>query len=177
MSTFHDSEGSQSVWFGYYLPDGFVAIVYVLRPMFGTREKINIPSMKAKSRLSLRQIEQYARSCILPWLLPVYLLIGSFAAHTVLYLLQYHSSVATTRTNDDLDGSNEDGARPFWTSHKHLSVDSWGATHTAVLVKAFDVRPDVESHPTLAETIPHLLTVRFLLICVERAPPEASLSL
>ncbi len=133
--------------------------------------------MKVGSRLSLIQTRKHAQTWVLPWLLPAYLLIGSFAARTIIYLLQSRSAVTTTQSKDDLDGSNEDGARPYWTSHKHLTDDTWSMTHPAILTQAVHVGPDVRNHPTLLDVVPCILIDRIPQFCVGRAPPHAAFSL
>lgn len=140
-----------------------------------TESQRQILFMQSFPRFDFRRSREWTRKCVLPWLIPTYLFIGSFAAHAIIDLFENHLSF-TRHVTDDLDGSNDNGIRPYWASHKHVPSDDRMLTDTVTLADEVDIDPDREIHPALLLPVFPPASAQIARFCIERAPPMNTFS-
>jgi len=122
------------------------------------------------THFGIGHLNRAGRRFVLPWLVPTYLFIGSYAARTIIDIFENHLSIVS-QTNDDPDGSNENGDLPYWTSHKHVSSDERFKTDTVALVEDVNFEPTINVTPRFSPEVPSISFVRFITFSLERAPP------
>jgi hypothetical protein len=130
--------------------------------------------VNSHSRIGLIRVQRGSRKFVLPWLIPTYLLIGSYAARSIIELLEQQLTI-TKDISDDPDGSNENGDQPYWTSHKHITSDDRFRTDDVALFQVTRIVSVFSIYPYFSPVAPSIPFAQLSDHVVERAPPSLSL--